>query len=138
MLVYLWDGSVQTIVRAATLRQKLQIKNFYLIQSHYTDTGPTSPGADPITPGAWQGSHWSANLYVIGMTRSGKLPAQAGIEPRVRLSRGRCLNYQPVEAVPAEDVCMTRCAPGGAGPKETGSPPALVSLELNRRPLFPV
>ena len=31
----------------------------YLTQSQYTDTGPTSPSADPITPGAWQGSHWS-------------------------------------------------------------------------------
>ena len=30
---------------------------FYLTQSQYTDTGPTSPSADPITPGAWQGSH---------------------------------------------------------------------------------
>ena len=25
---------------------------FYLTQSQYTDTGPTSPSADPITPGA--------------------------------------------------------------------------------------
>ena len=36
-------------------------QTFYLTQSQYTDTGPTSPSADPITPGAWQGSHWSAN-----------------------------------------------------------------------------
>ena len=35
---------------------------FYLTQSQYTDTGPISPSADPITPGAWQGSHWSANF----------------------------------------------------------------------------
>ena len=35
---------------------------FYLTQSQYTDTGPTSPSADPITPGDWQGSHWSANF----------------------------------------------------------------------------
>ena len=35
---------------------------FYLTQSQYPDTGPTSPSADPITPGAWQGSHWSANF----------------------------------------------------------------------------
>ena len=35
---------------------------FHLTQSQYTDTGPTSPSADPITPGAWQGSHWSANF----------------------------------------------------------------------------
>ena len=37
-------------------------QTFHLTQSQYTDTGPTSPSADPITPGAWQGSHWSANL----------------------------------------------------------------------------
>ena len=35
---------------------------FHLTQSQYTDTGPTSPSADPITPGTWQGSHWSANF----------------------------------------------------------------------------
>ena len=35
---------------------------FYLTQSQYTDTGPTSPSTDPITPGASQGSHWSANF----------------------------------------------------------------------------
>ena len=37
-------------------------QTFYLTQSHYTDTGPTSPSADPITTGAWQGSHCSANF----------------------------------------------------------------------------
>ena len=37
-------------------------QTFYLTQSQYTDTGPTSPSADPITPGAWHGSHWSANF----------------------------------------------------------------------------
>ena len=37
-------------------------QTFYLTQSQYTDTGQTSPSADPITPGAWQGSHWSANF----------------------------------------------------------------------------
>ena len=35
---------------------------FYLTQSQYTDTGPTSPSADPISPGAWQGSYWSVNV----------------------------------------------------------------------------
>ena len=37
-------------------------QTFYLTQSQYTDTGPTSPSADPITPGTWQGSHWIANF----------------------------------------------------------------------------
>ena len=45
-------------------------QTFHLTQSQYTDTGPTSPSADPIMPGAWQGSHWSANFEVTGMTRS--------------------------------------------------------------------
>ena len=30
-------------------------QTFYLTKSQYTDTGLTSPSADPITPGAWQG-----------------------------------------------------------------------------------
>ena len=34
----------------------------YLTQSQYTDTGPSDPSADPITPGARQGSHCSALL----------------------------------------------------------------------------
>ena len=29
----------------------------YLTQSQYTNTGPTSPSADPITAGVWQGGH---------------------------------------------------------------------------------
>ena len=36
----------------------------HLTQSQYTDTLPTSPSTDPITPGAWQGSHWSANFFL--------------------------------------------------------------------------
>ena len=47
---------------------------FYLTLWQYTDTGPTSPSADPITPGAWQDSHWSANFWVTGMTRPRKNP----------------------------------------------------------------
>ena len=66
---------------------------FFLTQSQYTDTGPTSPSADPITPGAWQGSQWSANFSVTGMTRPGKIPLQAGFEPRIFRSRGGRLNH---------------------------------------------
>ena len=47
-------------------------QTIYLTQSQYADTGPTSPSADPMTPGAWQGSHWSANFEVTGMTRPRK------------------------------------------------------------------
>ena len=38
-----------------------------------------SPSADPITPGTWQGSHWSANFWVTGMTRPRKNPGASGI-----------------------------------------------------------
>ena len=37
-------------------------QTFRLTQSQYTDTGPTSSSADPMIPGAWQGSHWGANF----------------------------------------------------------------------------
>ena len=57
-------------------------QTFHLTQSQYTDTGPTSPSAQPITPGAWQGSHWSANFYVTGMTRPRKNPRTSGIRTR--------------------------------------------------------
>ena len=54
----------------------------YLTQSQYTDTGLTSSSADPITPGAWQGSHWSANFEVTGMTRPRRNPGESGIRTR--------------------------------------------------------
>ena len=57
-------------------------QTFYLTQSQYTDTGPISPSADPITPGAWQGSPWSANFWVTGMTRPRKNPGASGIRTR--------------------------------------------------------
>ena len=37
-------------------------QTFCLSQSQYTDTQPTSPGADPMMAGTWQGSQWSANF----------------------------------------------------------------------------
>ena len=55
---------------------------FHLTNSQYTDTGPTSPSTDPITPGAWQGSHRSANFYITGMTRPRKNPVASGIRTR--------------------------------------------------------
>ena len=61
-------------------------QTFCLTLSQYSDTGPTSPSTDPITPGAWQGSHWSASFEVTGMTRPGKIPLQTGFEPGIFLS----------------------------------------------------
>ena len=37
-------------------------RTFCLTQSQYTDAGPTSRSADPVTPGVWQGSHLSSNF----------------------------------------------------------------------------
>ena len=53
-------------------------QTFYLTQSQYTDTGPTSPSADPITPG--RVAIRLPFFYVSVMTRPGKkFTAQAGI-----------------------------------------------------------
>ena len=54
-------------------------QTFYLTQSQHSDTRPTSPSADLITPGAWQGSHWSANFWVTGMIRPRKNSGASGI-----------------------------------------------------------
>ena len=75
-------------------------QTYYLAQSQYTDTGPTSRSADPITPGVFQGRHWRANFKVNGMTRPSKIPtAQAGIDPRICRSRGGRLNHWAKKAV---------------------------------------
>ena len=57
-------------------------KTFHLTQSQYSDTGPTCPSTDPITPGAWQGSRLSANFEVTGMTRPRKNPGTSEIRTR--------------------------------------------------------
>ena len=63
-------------------------QTFYLTQSQYTDTGPTSPSSEPFSPGACQGSHWRANFEVTGMTRPRKNPGANEIRTRdLRLSR---------------------------------------------------
>ena len=65
MLVYLRDGSAQTILRAAHTEIEVADQTFYLTQSLYTDTWPTSPSADPVTPGVWQDSQWNANFESV-------------------------------------------------------------------------
>ena len=69
---------------------------FYLTQSQYTDTEPTSPCTDPKTPGAWQGSHWTAIFLSHWYDSTRKIPSQAGFEPRIFRSRGGCLNHEVV------------------------------------------
>ena len=63
-------------------------RTFHLIQSQYTDTRPTSPSTDTVTPGAWQSSGWSTNFLVSGMTRPRENPTASGIRtPELPLSR---------------------------------------------------
>ena len=64
-------------------------QTFCLAQSQYTDTGQTSPTTDPITPGAWQGSHRRTNVEGPGMTLSGKIPLgeKRGSKPGLPLPR---------------------------------------------------
>ena len=54
-------------------------QTFHLTQSQYTDTGPTSPSTDPITPGTWQGSDWSANLKSLVWIDPEKNPSASRI-----------------------------------------------------------
>ena len=68
---------------------------FYLTRSQYTDARPTSPSADPITPGAWQGSHWSANFEVTGMTRPGKSRRKRDSNPRSSAPEADTLTTRP-------------------------------------------
>ena len=75
-------------------------QTFYLTQSQYTDTGSSSPSADPIAPGAWQGSHWNANFKINGMTRPRNIPmARVGIKSWICHSWGDRLNHKVKEAV---------------------------------------
>ena len=60
-------------------------QTFYLTHSQHTDTAPTSPSVDPITPGAWQGSHWSASLPIWCDSTWKKIPkARMNRTPRGR------------------------------------------------------
>ena len=78
MRVYLKDGSAQTSFTCCHTEIEVADATFHLTQSQSTDTGPTSPSTDPITSGAWQGSHWSASFQVTGMTRPQKNPVSSG------------------------------------------------------------
>ena len=68
----------------------------YLTQSQQANTWPTSPSADPTTPGAWPGSHWSTNVQVTGMTQPGKRStAKAGMTQPGKRSTAKAGMTQP-------------------------------------------
>ena len=98
MLVYLRDGSAQTILHAATLRQKLYIKLSILPSHSILTPGRPVPvltlqcqAPGKATAEAPFLSHW------YDSTR--KILSQAGFEPRIFRSRGGCLNHYASKAV---------------------------------------
>ena len=101
--MYLRDGSADNFTCCHT---ELEVADgtFYLIQSQYTDTWSTSPGADPKIQAPGRESHWSANFEVTGMTRPGKIPSPAGFEPRIFRSRGGRLRHLANEAVSTNGI----------------------------------
>ena len=80
-------------------RLEVADQTFYLTPSQYTDTGLTSPSADPIMPGSWQGSHWSANFLSHTYVLTWKILSQAGFELQTFRSQGGRLNHLANEAV---------------------------------------
>ena len=63
--MYLRDGSTQDNFTCCHTEVEVADQTFYLTQSQYTDTGPTSPSADPIMPGAWQGESMN---FIVSLT----------------------------------------------------------------------
>ena len=71
-------------------------QTFHLTQSQYTDTGPTGPRAEPISPGVWQGIHCSTYFEVTDMTRHGKFSTgKVGIEPGFAALKANTLTTRP-------------------------------------------
>ena len=128
MLVYSSYGSAQTILRAATLRQKLQIE---------LSTSPSQSILTPVRPipALTQAPSRVASgvpiFEVTGMTRPGKIPAQAGFEPRIFHSRGGRLNHQANELVCAEET-TAKLACYNIPPSSQSSDSALLASNRTR------
>ena len=96
MLVYLRDGSAQTIVRAATLKQKLQIKL------------STSPSHSILTPGR---PVPALTLYrqTPGRVATG-VPVLKSLVPLDPVKSRRQLDSNPGSSAPEADALITRRA----------------------------
>ena len=85
-------------------------QTFYLTQSQYTDTGPTSPSADPITSGAWQGSVsvWLAACLSLSLSFSLNLVSTSVcLSVSQSLSSPLPLSLNVVSA--SLSVCQSKC-----------------------------
>ena len=69
---------------------------FYLTQSQYTDTRPTSPSADLETPGAWQGSHCRAIFRSLVWLHPEKSRHKQESNPRPAALKMDALTTRPV------------------------------------------
>ena len=85
---------------------------FYLTQSQYTDTEPTSPSADPIMPGPWQGSHWSANFisHWYDSTRKKKQTKKSNKNKQTTTTKSRKRDSTPGSSAPEADALTTKPA----------------------------
>ena len=73
----------------------------------YTDTGQTSPRTDPGTPGTWQGTYWSTNFQVTGMTGPWKrTKAQDGVKPKSAALASDAFTTKPTSWTSQENLIL--------------------------------
>ena len=69
----------------------MQVRLCDLSQSQYTDTGPTSPNADPITPGDWQGGHLRTSVIPLVLAVMQRKEGEGEREREIERERERLL-----------------------------------------------
>ena len=84
-------------------------QTFYLSQSQYTDIGPSCPGADPITPGAWQGASIFKLLTWVDLEK--RSMAKAWIKPRSAALEADALTTRPTRWLFCMFLCWTNIPP---------------------------
>ena len=109
-------------------------QTFHLTQSQCTDPGPTSPRADPITPGAWQGSHWSANFLSHWYDSTPKKSRRKrDSNPGPSTLEADALTTRPTRRSPTVVAPRLKCAGTAAGcsnpPPPLPPPPLLFRAE---------
>ena len=71
IFVQLFSGCLTSLQHASVSLGRIS-PSHSILTSVRRRTEPTSPSADPVTPGVWQGSHWITNFQVHCMTRPRK------------------------------------------------------------------
>ena len=91
MLMYLRDEYTQRIVMLPHWDRSCR----WNMLSDPVPTGPTSPSTDPVTPGAWQGSHLSTKLRHQHDSTWQKATGEIGVWTQVYSFRGGRLTMRP-------------------------------------------